>query len=230
MRTSTARPDQFLFTSLIAGAILAAFAGFAPTYFLRHWFGNPPLATIVHIHAGLFSAWLGILLVQSLLIRARRPAWHARVGVLAVAVVALMVITGFMVVLGKPRLTPASQSFIFTPLLSLVLFPLFVAVALRFRHDPATHKRLMWLTTLLFMGAPMTRLLLMLDISPGHYLHHFTSYLLLLVPLVVYDLWKFRRPHPATAWGTAALLLRHPLHEWIAFTPEWRSLAQLLTS
>ena len=53
---------------------------------------------------------------------------------------------------------------------------------------------------------------------------------LLLVPLVVYDLWKYRRLHPATAWGTAVLLLRHPLHEWMAFTPEWRRLAQVLTS
>lgn len=230
MIPSTARSDRFLFTAMIAGAMLVAFAGFAPTYYLRTWFGRPPLETMVHIHAILFSAWLVILLTQSALIRTRNYAWHARLGVLTLAVVALMVITGFLVVLGKPRTTPTSQSFIFTPLLSLVMFPIFVAVAIRFRRDPATHKRLMWLTTLLFMGAPMTRLLLMLEIAPGRYLHHVLCYLLLLVPLLVNDLWRNRRLHPATLWGTVALLMRHPLHEWIAFTPEWRRFAALITA
>lgn len=229
MTTSTLRPDRLLFTSLIAGAIVVAFVGFAPTYFLKSWFERPPLTTIVHIHAALFSAWLVILLLQSVLIRTRRPGWHARLGVVALSVVALMVVTGFMVVLGKARPTPASQSFIFTPLLSLVLFPLFVGLAIRYRRDAATHKRLMWLGTLLFMGAPMLRLMSFLDIPAGAYGHHLTCYLLLLVPLMAYDLVKFRRLHPATVWGSAILLLRHPLHDWIAFTPEWRRLASSLT-
>jgi predicted small integral membrane protein len=230
MSISTTRSDRFLFTSLIAGAILVAFVGFAPTYFLGAWFASPPLDTMVHIHAALFSAWLAILLIQSILIRTHRPGWHARFGILALSVVALMVITGFMVVLGKPRPTPASQSFIFTPLLSLVMFPLFVACAIRRRRDPATHKRLMWLGTLLLMGAPMLRLLNMLDLPSGGHLRYFAGYAVLLVPLILYDLVKYRRLHAATAWGTAALLLRHPLHEWIAFTPEWRRLAVLITA
>jgi hypothetical protein len=217
MTIAAVRPDRYLFTWLIAGAALVAFVGFAPTYYLRTWFGSPPLQTLVHIHAVLFSGWLALLLVQSVLIRTRNHAWHARIGVLGLSVAALMVITGFMVVLGKPRPTPASQSFIFTPLLSLVLFPVFVALAIRFRHDPATHKRL------------MIRLLDMAGLVPGRYLHHVACYLVLLVPLIVYDLAKFRRLHPATMWGTAVLLARHPLHEWIAFTPQWRSLARLIT-
>ena len=230
MNTISPRSDRFLFTLMIAGAILVAFIGFAPTFYLRTWFGRPALETMVQVHAVLFSVWLAVLLAQSALIRTRNHAWHARVGILALAVVALMVITGFMVVLGKPRLTPGSQSFIFTPLLSLVMFPVLVSLAIRLRRDAATHKRLMWIATLLLMGAPFTRLLALLDIAPGRYLHHVLGYLLLLVPLLVHDLWRYRRLHPAALWGTVALLLRHPLHELIAFTPQWRRFAVLITA
>ena len=35
--------DRTLFVVLIAAALVLAFAGFAPTYYLKHWFGTPPL-------------------------------------------------------------------------------------------------------------------------------------------------------------------------------------------
>ena len=224
-----ARPDRFVFTVLFAAALVLGIAGFAPTYFLKYWFETPPLTLRVHIHALLFTAWLCLLLYQSVLIRTRNYATHARLGKAALLIVALMVITGFMVVLQKPRPTEAARAFIFTPLLSLVLFPLFVAAAIRFRRDAATHKRLMWLATMLFMGAPLTRLLVMAGVQLTPYLNHLVTYLLLLVPLLVYDLWRYRRLHPATLWGGLMLLVRHPIHEWIAFSPEWQRLAAALT-
>jgi hypothetical protein len=226
----TARPDRFVFTALLGAALALGIAGFAPTYFLKYWFETPPLTVRVHVHALSFTAWLLLLLYQSVLIRTRNYVTHARLGKVALLVVGLMVITGFMVVLQKPRPTEAARAFIFTPLLSLVLFPLFVAAAIRFRRDAATHKRLMWLSTLLFMGAPLTRLLSMAGIQLTPYLHHLVMYLLLLVPLLVYDLWRYRRLHPATLWGGLVLLVRHPVHEWIAFTPEWQSIAAAITS
>jgi hypothetical protein len=223
------RPDRFVFTALFATALLIGFAGFAPTYFLKHWFGTPPLHSLVHVHAGLFTAWLVLLLIQSTLIRTGNHAIHAVLGKCALALVVLMVVTGVMVVLQKPRPTEMARAFIFTPLLSLTLFPLFVAAAIHFRRDAATHKRLMLLATLLFMGAPMTRLMIMAGFKPGPYTHHLLSYLVLLVPLALYDLWRFRRLHPATMWGGAILLMRHPLHEIVAFTPAWQRLAAAIT-
>lgn len=224
-----ASPDRLLFTTVIGLTVLVAFAGFAPSYYLKAWFGTPPLTLLVHVHAVLFSAWLGLLLVQSALIRGRRFVTHASLGRWAVAVVVLMVATGFMVVLMKPRPTEAARAFIFTPLLSLMLFPIMVAAAIRYRGDPATHKRLMLLATCLFMGAPMTRLMAMADIRPGPYLHHALTYVLVLLPIAFYDLWRTRRLPPATLWGGLVLLARHPLHEMIAWTPTWQRIAAAIT-
>ncbi len=223
------RPDRLFFTTLLGLACLVSFAGFAPTYYLKHWFASPPLEWLVHVHAALFTAWLALLLTQSLLIRKRRYSWHASLGRWGLVIVSLMVISGFLVILGKPRPTEASRAFIFTPLLSLILFPAFVTTAIWLRRDAATHKRLMLLATLLFLGAPLTRLMLMMGIKPGPYLHHVLVYVLLLVPLLIHDWRSLGRLHPATMWATVALLLRHPIHEWVAHTPTWQRIAASIT-
>lgn len=229
MQTKTGRPDRKLFIVLIATLCIAAFAGFAPTYYLKAWFGTPPLKFWVHVHAALFTGWLTLLLLQSGLIRARQFATHEVIGRWALAIVVLMVLTGYVVILQKPRLTEASRAFIFTPLLSLGLFTIMIAAAVHFRRDAATHKRLMLLATVLLMGAPFLRLMAQAGIKPGPYTHHLLTYLLILVPIAVYDLRRTGRLHPATMWGGFVLILRHPLHETIAYTPAWQRFAAAIT-
>jgi hypothetical protein len=221
--------DRRLFIALIGTASLLAFAGFAPSYYLKHWFDAPPLEFWVHVHAIMFTSWLVLLIVQSGLIRTRRYAVHARLGKWAVLLAAGMVITAAIVILQKPRPTEAARAFIFTPLLSLLMFTVMVTLAIRLRRDGATHKRLMLLATMLFMGAPILRLAIMLGASPGPYLHHVLTYGLLLVPLAFHDWRRLGRIHPATLWGGIVLLLRHPLQGLIAHTDEWQRLAAAIT-
>jgi hypothetical protein len=230
MNTHSTSNDRPLFIALVSAALLLGFAGFAPSYYLKLWFGTPPLEFWVHVHAVLFTAWLILLLVQSSLIRMGKHALHARLGKWGVAVAALMVVTAAVVILQKPRLTDASRAFIFTPLLSLVMFSVMVALAIRLRRNAATHKRLMLLATALFMGAPITRLMMMVGIAPGPYLHHGLTYGVLLLPLVVHDLRRFGRLHPATLWGGLFLLLRHPLQGLIAHTDTWQRIAAAITA
>jgi hypothetical protein len=61
-----------------------------------------------------------LLLSQMLLIRLRKFGWHRAMGTAAAALVAVMVITGYMVIFGKPRPTAFTRAFIFRPILSLV--------------------------------------------------------------------------------------------------------------
>jgi hypothetical protein len=221
--------DRPIFIAVISATLVLALVGFAPSYYLGFWFDAPPLKFWVHVHALLFTAWLVLLLVQSTLIRVRKPAIHARLGQWGMAVAVLMVITSLVVILGKPRPTEAARAFIFTPLLSLVMFSVMVAAALRKRRDGAAHKRLMLLATALFMGAPITRIMVMVDVTPGPYLHHVLTYVLVFVPLVVHDLWRLGRLHPATLWGGLFLFMRHPLQGPIANTETWQRFAAAVT-
>lgn len=143
--------------------------------------------------------------------------------------VAVMVVTGYIVIFGKPRPTPSMRAFIFTPILSLVLFPAFFALAIRFRRDPGTHKRLMVLATILIANAGVARLMGMLGLNAAPYGSWIATYGLLLLPMIVFDLTRLKSVHRATAWGTAVLLARHPLHAAIAYTDWWQHLAARLT-
>jgi hypothetical protein len=223
-------PDRVFFVSVAALALTLVIVGFAPTFFLKEAFDTPDLTPLVHVHGALFTAWLVLLLTQALLIRNGKYSLHRTLGVFGVALMVAMVITGFMVVLGKPRPTLFSRAFIFTPLLGLILFPLFVGAAIRFRRNPAAHKRLMLLATILLMTAGTRRVLHLLGVEAGPYVADFATYGLLLLPLAVYDLTRFHRLHAVTAWGGAILLLRHALHAAVAYTDGWQQFAARVTS
>jgi uncharacterized membrane protein len=223
-------PDRVFFAGVAAFALAVVIAGFGPTFFLKEAFDTPDLKPLVHVHGALFTGWMVLLLTQTLLIRTGRYALHRTLGAVAVALMAAMVITGFMVVLGKPRFNIAARAFIFTPLLNLVLFPLFVGAAIRFRRDAQAHKRLMLLATSLLMTAGTRRVLHLFGLEPGPYVAEFATYAVVLLPLVIYDVTRFHRLHAVTAWGGAILLLRHVLHAGVAYTDEWQQFAARVTA
>ena len=222
-------PDRTFFTTMSAMVLAMVFIGFAPTFFLKEALDAPDLSPRVHVHAMFFTAWPLLFLGQALLIRGRNYALHRTLGVAGLCLVVGIVITGYIVVLGKPRFSSFERAFIFTPMLSLLLFPLFVAAAIRFRRDAGTHKRLMLLATILLIGGVARRALHLVGIEAGLYETHFIAYALFLLPLVIYDVTRLHRLHPATAWGGAILLLRHALQATVAYTEQWQHFAARIT-
>ena len=222
--------DRLFFFFAASTALAVVVAGFSRTYYLGFWFDAPELEVLVHVHALAFTAWLLMLLSQTVLIRVGRSRWHRVMGKVAIPVVAVMVITGYMVIFGKERPTPGSRAFIFTPMVSLVLFPAMFAAAIHFRRDPATHKRLMLLATVAISTAGVSRFMRLIGLEAlGYYGGYALTYALLLLPLIAFDLTRLGRLHRATAWGTAALIARHPLHIAIAYTDQWQRIAAWLT-
>ena len=226
----SAAPDRWFFTAMSAIALIAAFAGFAPTYYLKAYFETPALKPWVHVHAALFTIWILLLLVQTQLIRTGQFHWHRTLGRTALAIAILILMTGILVIVGRPRAAPWERANIVIPLVTMMLFPLFVAAALRFRRDAATHKRLMLLATMMLLSAATARILRFFDINPLPHLHYVATYVLMLVPLAIYDLARMGKLHAATAWGGGILLARHVLHEMVAYSPQWQSAAAWLTS
>ena len=78
----------------------------------------------------------------------------------------------------------------------MILFPLFVGVALRFRRNAAAHKRLMLLATIMLIGGVSRRALHLVGIEVGLYETHFITYALFLLPLVIYDVTRLFLPVP----------------------------------
>ena len=86
-------------TSSRAAAIAiaaAVFYGFATTYYLKPFFGTPPLPRIFHIHAAIFTSWIVLFVLQASLVHPGATDLHRKLGLAGAALAIAMVVFGFV--------------------------------------------------------------------------------------------------------------------------------------
>jgi hypothetical protein len=222
--------DRVFFGVMTGVAFAVIFVGFARTFFLKPLFDTPALEPPVLVHAVVATLWPLLAISQVLLIRARNYQLHRTLGMVGVVVAALLVITIFAVIIGKPRPTEAARALIIIPMYHMALFPLLVAAGIRFRREAASHKRLMYIATSLAVFTGMRRLMTLLDIATSPYQTVMVTVAVLLLPLFVYDAFTLRRIHPVTWVGTLLVLAVIPLHSAVGYTAGWQYFADWLTN
>ena len=237
IRVSAERRFYLVFTIAIMAAVLL---GFARTFFLRHWY--PEWAAVhaapeafFYLHGVVFTAWFVTLIVQASLVSARRVDLHRRFGKFGAGLAAAMVVVGTIgALIGAGRSTgfvdvgmPPLQ-FLAVPLAIMVLFGVFVALAIVNRRNPQSHKRYMILASITLIEAAIARwpFALVNAESPVPLLSTLNLLVdLYLVPLIVWDFATRRRIHPVTLWGGLALIASHPLRLMVAQTSGWMAFA-----
>jgi hypothetical protein len=212
---------------------ITVFAGFSKTYFLKVRYGTPELSLLLHLHGLVFTAWVVFFLIQTTLVASGRTSIHRRMGVagamLAILVLVLGTATAILRIKGGAAPVPGVPplAFLAIPLFDMVVFAVLVGTALYYRHRLETHKRLMTLSMISLLSAPIARL--PLDVLKAGPPAFFGLADLFIVALLVYDLGTRRRVHPATIWGGLLIVLSQPLRLMIAGTPEWIAIASWLT-
>jgi hypothetical protein len=221
------------FPYVVAAVLGAAVViGFLRTYYLRFLSGLPPMSVLVHVHGLLCTAWLILHLTQARLVSARRVAVHTRLGVFTAMVGLAIVVTGAMVSVAAAARghTPGGRDpleFLSVPLGATFMFALFLGAALWLRRRSEWHKRLMLLTTMVFLGPAIGRLDGLAAQHwgwPNNYLP-FAVTLLFLAWGCVNDLRKRGRIHPAYLVGGTAILAAFPLRIWLGKTDAWMTFA-----
>lgn len=212
---------------------ITVFAGFAPTYYLRAYYQSTPLGGLRHLHGVVFTAWVLLFLVQSTLVSAGRVALHRRLGVGGAVLAVLLVVVGTTTAIvtaaeGRAPLGVPPLSFLAVPFFDMVVFTGLAATALWHRRRADIHKRLMTLTTIALLGAPIARLPFGAPVVglPGV----FAIADLFIVACIVYDLVTLRRVHPATLWGGLAIVISQPLRLAISGTALWLGFARWVTT
>jgi hypothetical protein len=193
--------------------------GFAPTYFLRTWFGGTALSLRTHLHAFLFTSWFLLLVVQSALVARGRLGSHRRLGALGAVLAASMVASGLNILYyGVLEFQEAGGSvqrasqFLWGNLALLFAFTGFFSAAIWLRHRPEAHERLILLASLAMTPQSLGRIGTFAPLQIGtttagsEALYALGGLVLLLSILLVYDLATRRRPHPAVLWGSPLLL------------------------
>ncbi len=194
------RYDRYFFAAITVALLITAFAGFARTYYLAGLTSAKLPAPIVHVHAVLQTSWMLLLLVQMLLVSARRVPLHRKLGIAGFLLAAVMVPVAVMLVANELHRSAsqgdAALSFSLVPTWEICNFAVLAGSAFALRKHPVAHKRLIILATVAMMPAAVSRI-------PLPHVRQWTPWevLAFVVAIAAYDIWSMRRIHPATLAG-----------------------------
>ena len=120
---------------------------------------------LAHVHALMMLAWIGMLVAQPMLIRARRLAWHRRVGKASYVVVPLMIISALVLAQLRmrtvpPQMRPVQQFILYLGVSASLLFVVIWGLGIRYRRDTALHARFMVATALTLVDPSLARVMI----------------------------------------------------------------------
>lgn len=228
--------ERRFYTFAAIAAALIVFAGFAHSFYLRTVVGAPPwappMSPLLHVHGLVMSSWFLLFLIQARLIATRRTPLHRRLGVFGGVLAATMLVLGTVVAITQAKLGrspgPPPLRFLVVPLGDMLVFGVLVGAGLYFRNRVQIHRRLMLLATLAILGAAISRIPIGF-IETGGPLVFFGLIDLFVLACVAYDTVKYRRLHPAFAFGALFIIASHPLRLMLAGTEIWMRFATWLT-
>ncbi len=212
-RPTRTRTDDIYFVSISIAMLITVVAGFSRTYFFRGMFLAPLPSILVHFHGAVFSTWIILFVVQTLLVANHNIRLHRKLGYAGAVLAALMVTLGITATIASVHAgrTPS----IFTPPMFLVLniygvllFGSLVAAAVILRNNRPIHKRLMLLATLNLLPPATTRFFVFIIHRPAL---NAPTLLAFTLSLIVFDLITRRKPYAATVIGSLLVLSVFPL-------------------
>lgn len=165
-----AAPRSRWFYSLASLSLLAImFIGFQLFYLQGKAYPGrpltPPIRTLILVHGSLMTAWMLLAVAQPLLVGAGRKRLHMKLGALGVALAVGMVLAGLRIGIEAARVSPpelrvfglAPKQFMAVPVLSILLFALFVVVGVVNRRRPEVHRPMMLMASISVIGAALGR-------------------------------------------------------------------------
>ena len=225
MNLSVSRDRSRVYSLTGLAIIVIALIGFSRTYYLRTWFDVPPLTMRLHFHGLVLTLWLGLFLAQSMLISVGRRSLHRRLGFAGVGLAVAVVATTYMAAIeaahvdgARGGITAADR--LYSNIVILVLFGLFVAVGTLCRQRADIHKRSMLLATIAIVGPAVTRATVLL-LGRGIRDPHVFVMSALLLAAVLAD-WRTRgRPHWWLVSGGCVLIASQVTRRVIGGSDAW---------
>ena len=222
--------------------VAVGLAGFAPSYWIPLLTGSIAVASIVHMHAVVFYAWLALLVVQSHLVATRRVARHRELGVVGVSVATAMIFVGAATAINSMKEGAAAgfgdeaRAFAVVPITGVLFFATLVAIALVNVRRPDVHRRLVLIATVSILNAAVGRLIRLAigappptaTVAPPPVAFSLLPGLLtdlLLVPALIHDKVRLGSVHRIYWIGGAALLASQLLRPVIGNSEVWQRFA-----
>ncbi len=231
----SASSERRFFTGMALAILATVIVGFARSFFLRPLFPDwpSPSEPIFYVHGALFTAWIALLVVQTSLVAAGHAKHHRAIGPWGAALAAAMVVLGTLGALIAARRPtgfvdvpiPPLQ-FLAIPLFDMLLFAIFVWLAVANRRNLQTHKRWMLLATINLVPAAIARWPAINAVGP---IAGFGLTDLFIIALAIWDFRSRGRLHPVTLWGGLIVIASQPLRFAVSGTDTWLAFARWAT-
>lgn len=157
----------YAFASIVLFAFM--FAGFRMFYLRGQAFPGrpltPPIKWLLIVHGVAMTAWVALLVYQSILIVRRQPLKHMKTGMIGAGLAALIFVSGLWLSVKAMQMLPpgmtiwgmTARQFFVVPSVSMLLFGAMVGAAIVFRRRPEIHKPMMLFATVDALGAASGR-------------------------------------------------------------------------
>jgi hypothetical protein len=226
---------RLFFVVMASAVIVTVFAGFAPTFYLRGSFTQTrPMSVLLHVHGIVFSSWVSLFLVQTLLIARGSRLLHQRLGWFGAGIAGAMVILVTAAVIEELRRVngfPPPPLALALSAFDIAVFATLVGAALYYRKRSDWHKRLMLSATIVLLGAPMFRAVVHLIGRSDMAKVSIVGTLLVdafFLPCFAYDLLTRRRIHPAYLVAVPLIVLDQVVQTMVVSWTPWINFANAL--
>jgi hypothetical protein len=222
---------RHFFVGLGAFSALLAVVGFGPAL-VSFFAGQRFIPPIVHVHGIVMMTWVVLFTVQARLAGRGSLERHRQIGWTMTGLAALVWLSmGVATIVALQRFDPDRFAFLVQPLLiqlgTMVVFPVFVTWGVLARKQAAWHKRMMSFATFALVQAALDRMHWLPDEGLPMFWHFgLRLYVLLVLPLIVFDLLTLRRIHPATVAGTGIVVAMHAVVSYCWSNEAWNQLAR----
>jgi uncharacterized membrane protein YozB (DUF420 family) len=230
-RFELARSSYFILALIITAVVVA---GFGPTLDTRLLHPPSPRPSIIYFHAVIFTGWLILFVLQTVLIATDNVKLHRKVGMLGFALGIAVPIMGMATTIVNMRFSKLTSQrdpapFLAISLNDMIAFSVFFGLAIYWRKKSDWHRRLMFIATCTLTSAAVLRLLLTTSLdSPIKWQYVGVDALILLG--LARDWIVNKRIHPVYLYSFPAVLLAQSiaLHLYLSGSPVWVAIADRL--
>lgn len=141
------------------GLVVMVFLGFWPSYFSKYFDGTANFNFYFHFHALMASLWVGLLIVQPILIKKKKLAIHRQIGKLSYIILPLFIIS--VILLKHFRIggmiTQGVAARLWLQLKDIIIISAMFTIAMVNKHNIQIHARAMIATGIVFIEPSLSR-------------------------------------------------------------------------
>jgi MFS family permease len=205
---SAQRRNHQFYLGLTLFLIATVVTGFWPSYFGTLLSGGATRPMVMHAHGAIFTGWMALLLVQVSLAATGRVRAHRRLGNYGIAYGVVVFIMGIIATFAAPVLhvqagewtTERAAAFLILPIGDMILFGGLFGAAVKYRHKPEIHKRLIVAATVALAFAAVARM----NFAPPLF---FLVWMIPMAALAVFDFRSTGKIHKVTAICSAVMAI-----------------------